>query len=111
MRYHCTLNQLGKFKKSENTMCWVRKLSKFRNSQIVLLGVQIGTNHFEKASGHCLLKLNMCISYDPAVLPLSTSPRETLTYLHPDTYTRMFLAVFSSTNPNWNFGNNSVHQQ
>lgn len=101
MRYHCTLNQSGKFRKSED-MCWVRKWNKFRNSHIALLEVEIGTGTLDKASGHHLLKLNMCISYDPSILHLSTSPREILTYLNLDTYTRMLLAVFSAV-PNWYF--------
>lgn len=51
----------------------------------------------------------MCISYDPAILPLSTSPREILTHLNLDTYTRMLLAVFSAVQ-NWYFGNNNAQQ-
>ena len=90
-------------------MCWVRKWNKFRNSHIVLLEVEIGTGTLDKASGYHLLKLNICISYDPAILHLSTSPREILTYLNLDTYTRMLLAVFSAV-PNWYFGNNSAQQ-
>lgn len=90
-------------------MCWVRKWNKFRNSHIALLEVEIGIGTLDKANGHYLLKRNMCISYDPVILPLSTSPREILTYLNLDTYTRMLLAVFSAVR-NWCFGNNSAQQ-
>lgn len=109
MRYHCTLNKSRKLRKSENIMCWVRKWNKYWNSHIALLEAEIGTRTLDKTSGHHLLKLNMCISYDPAILPLSTSPREILTHLNLDTYTIMLLAVFSAVQ-NWYFGNNNAQQ-
>ena len=98
-RYHYTSIRKAKIQNTDNNKCWQKY-----ETMGTLIHCWWGCKMIQplwKAIWWFLTKLNILLSYNPAIMFLSIYPNELKTYVHTKTCTQMFTAALFITAKSW----------